>query len=128
MHKRDLRGALGRLLNAITTDPNMDTSLYKSVKTSRGLTYSYWASTAQDGKPTLLFCHGFPSTSRDWRYIAPVLKDKGYGVIVPDMLGYGDTDKPTDPSLYVSSKISQDLVDILDAEGIDKAVAVGFDW
>ncbi|KAJ3556465.1 hypothetical protein NM688_g2016 [Phlebia brevispora] len=106
----------------------MDPSLYKSVKTSRGLTYSYWTSTAQDGKPTLLFCHGFPSTSRDWRYIAPVLKDKGYGVIVPDMLGYGDTDKPTDPALYVSSKVSQDLVDILDAEGIDKAVAVGFDW
>ncbi|THG98676.1 hypothetical protein EW026_g3561 [Hermanssonia centrifuga] len=44
------------------------------------------------------------------------------------MLGYGGTDKPTDPSLYLSSGISSDFVDILDAEKVGLAVAIGHDW
>ncbi|EKM57396.1 uncharacterized protein PHACADRAFT_255121 [Phanerochaete carnosa HHB-10118-sp] len=66
--------------------------------------------------------------SRDWRHIVPHLKEKGYGVLAPDMLGYGETAKPTDPAAYVPSLISKDLVDILDAEKLDKVVAVGHDW
>ncbi|EKM57395.1 uncharacterized protein PHACADRAFT_194943 [Phanerochaete carnosa HHB-10118-sp] len=76
----------------------MDPSLYKNVITSRNLTYHYYFSPAQPQKPTLLFCHGFPSTIHDWRHIAPQLQGKGYGVVVPDMLGYGETAKPTDPA------------------------------
>lgn len=106
----------------------MDPSHYKSVTTSRGLRYSYYAFPAHQGKPTLFFCHGFPSTSRDWRYIVPYFKDRGYGVIAPDMLGFGDTDKPTDPALYVSSVMSKDLVQILDAEKVGTAIAIGHDW
>ncbi|KAJ8095039.1 hypothetical protein PM082_010257 [Marasmius tenuissimus] len=45
------------------------------------------------------------------------------------MLGYGNTDKPTDPEIYKSSLISRDIVDLLDAESIDKsAVVIGHDW
>lgn len=44
------------------------------------------------------------------------------------MLGYGGTDKPADPALYVQSAMSQDLVCILDAEKVEKVVAVGHDW
>ncbi|EKM56416.1 uncharacterized protein PHACADRAFT_91351 [Phanerochaete carnosa HHB-10118-sp] len=106
----------------------MDTSLYKDVVTSRGLTYSYYFSPAQPSKPTLLFCHGFPCTSYDWRHIAPRLKDKGYGVLALDMLGYGGTDKPTDPAAYVPSLISKDIIDIMDAEKLDKVIAIGNDW
>lgn len=106
----------------------MDASLYKSTVVSRGYRYSYYASAAQESKPTLLFCHGFPSTANDWRRIVPYFKERGYGLIVPDMLGYGGTDKPTDPVMYTSSKITRDIVDILDAENVDKAIAIGHDW
>ncbi|THG98670.1 hypothetical protein EW026_g3562 [Hermanssonia centrifuga] len=106
----------------------MDPSLYKTITTSRGLHYSYYSSPAQQSKLTLLFCHGFPSTSNDWRKQALYFQDKGYGVIVPDMLGYGGTDKPTDPALYVSSVMSKDLVEILDAENVPQVVAIGHDW
>ena len=106
----------------------MDASLYKITTTSRGLKYHYYFSPAQPSKPTLLFCHGFPSTSRDWRHIAPYFKSRGYGVLVVDMLGYGETAKPTDPAAYVLSLISKDLVDILDGEKLDKVVAIGHDW
>ena len=105
----------------------MDVSFYKTVKTSRGIKYSYFFAAANGSKPTLLLCHGYPSTSRDWRYLVPYFTDKGYGVIAPDMLGYGGTDKPTDPVEYLPSLMAKDMVDILNAEGIASVVAVGHD-
>ncbi|EKM57398.1 uncharacterized protein PHACADRAFT_208465 [Phanerochaete carnosa HHB-10118-sp] len=106
----------------------MDPSLYKNAVTSRNLTYHYYFSPAQPEKPTLLLCHGIPSTSYDWRYIVPVLEEKGYGVLAPDMLGLGETAKPADPAAYVPSLISKDLVDLLDAESLGKVIAIGHDW
>lgn len=113
---------------SVITRIAMDSSLYKSISTSRGVHYNYYASPAEQEKPTLLLLHGFPSTSDDWRYIVPYFKDRGYGLIVPDMLGYGKTDKPIDPAQYVSSKLSKDLVDILDVEKIQQVIVVAFDW
>jgi soluble epoxide hydrolase / lipid-phosphate phosphatase len=113
--------------SVINTHP-FDSSLFKDVNVTRGLQYHYYAAPAEPGKPTLLFLHGFPSTSYDWRHQVSFFQDNGYGLIVPDMLGYGGTSKPLDPELYVSSLVTKDIVDILDAEGIDKAVVVGHDW
>ena len=106
----------------------MDATFYKSVTTRRNFKYNYYFSASTAGKPLLLFVHGFPSTSYDWRYQVSFFEDKGYGLIVPDMLGYGGTDKPADIEDYRSGLIAQDLVDILDAKKIDKAIAVGHDW
>ncbi|GJE91580.1 alpha/beta hydrolase [Phanerochaete sordida] len=106
----------------------MDPSLYKETQTSRGLTYRYYHAPARAGRPTLLLCHGFPSTAHDWRRLAPRLQERGYGVVAPDMLGFGGTAKPTDPAAYVPSAMSRDLADVLDAAGIDKVVAIGHDW
>ncbi|KAG6861814.1 hypothetical protein C0995_011696 [Termitomyces sp. Mi166 len=106
----------------------MDPTFYKSVSTRRNFKYNYYLSAPTAGKPVLLFVHGFPSTSYDWRYQVTFFKDKGYGLIVPDMLGYGGTDKPAVATDYRLGLVAQDLVDILDSEKIDKAVAVGHDW
>ena len=67
---------------AFTAD--MESSAYKDVETSRGLKYHYYYSPPADGKPTLLFCHGFPSTSYDWHYQVFYFKKEGYGLIVPE--------------------------------------------
>lgn len=106
----------------------MDSQLYKELTTSRGFKYNYYFSPAQGSKPTLAFIHGFPSTAKDWRCIAPHFKNKGYGIIAPDMLGYGATDKPTDPAVFVWSLVVKDIVEILDAEKLDKVIAIGHDW
>lgn len=106
----------------------MEAFLYKETITSRGLKYHYFFSPAHSSKPTLLFCHGFPSTSHDWHRIVPFFKDRGYGVLVVDMLGYSGTARPTDPTAYVPSLISKDLVDVLDVEKLDKVIAIGHDW
>lgn len=106
----------------------MDPALYKTTTTTRGLTYRYWCAPARAGQPTLLLCHGFPCTAHDWRHVAPRLAARGLGVLAPDMLGYGGTDAPADPAAYVFSRMTRDLVDILDAERVPRAIAVGHDW
>lgn len=101
---------------------------FKDVKTSRGYKYHYYFSAPAAGKPTILFVHGFPSLAVDWHPQIAYFKEKGYGLVVPDQLGYGGTDKPTDKAEYVQSAVAQDLVDILDHEKATDVVAVGHDW
>lgn len=106
----------------------MDASLFKYATTSRGLKYHYYFSPAQPSKATLLFCHGFPSRALDWRRIAPFFKDRGYGVLAVNQLGFHDTAQPTDAGAYVPSLLAKDFIDILDAEKLDRVIAVGHDW
>ncbi|KZT30637.1 epoxide hydrolase [Neolentinus lepideus HHB14362 ss-1] len=106
----------------------MDPSSYKDVRSYRGMNYHYFASPAVGSKPTLLFLHGFPSTSWDWRHQVAYFKRKGYGLIVPDMLGYGGTDRPLEPDHYRPSLICQDMTNILDNEGVEKVIVIGHDW
>ncbi|KAA1470810.1 alpha/beta-hydrolase [Dentipellis sp. KUC8613] len=107
----------------------MDPSTYKTHTTTRGYTYAYHRTPAQDArKPTLVLLHGFPSSAWDWQHVVAHFAPLGYGLVVPDMLGYGRTDRPTDPAAYVGSGLAQDVVDILDAEGVQQAVVVGHDW
>ncbi|TCD69878.1 hypothetical protein EIP91_005955 [Steccherinum ochraceum] len=106
----------------------MDPANYKDLKVSRGYNYHYYAVKRETDKPTILFVHGFPSTARDWRYMVPHFESRGYGIIAPDILGYGGTDKPTDWREYQGSTLARDIHDILVAEGVKKAIAVGHDW
>jgi soluble epoxide hydrolase/lipid-phosphate phosphatase len=87
-------------------------------------------------KPTLLFLHGFPSTSHDWRHQITHFSSRGYGVLAPDLLGYGGSSKPLDPEAYLGSIMSADIIAILDHENIGKGngdgdgkvIAIGHDW
>ena len=107
----------------------MDRTSYKTVTTKRGFTYSYYASVPEGStKPTLLFLHGFPSTSYDWRRQVEFFESKGFPVIVPDLLGYGGTDKPADAQFYKWGDMAGDVIDILDAEKVEKVIAIGHDW
>ncbi|KAJ7637854.1 Alpha/Beta hydrolase protein [Mycena rosella] len=106
----------------------MNETLYKHVKTQRGLTHSYYFSPLTAGKQVLLFYHGFPSSSDTWREQVSFFKPLVYGFVVPDMLGYGDTDKPTDPKLYIGTGLAQDVADIFAAEGLTQVIAIGHDW
>ena len=108
----------------------LDPANYKNTTTSRGIAYNYYISPpANNDKRFLLLLHGWPGLSYDYRFQVDFFREAGYGIIVPDMLGYGQTDKPTDPEVYKSSLISRDIVDILDAESVENnVVVVGHDW
>ena len=58
-----------------------------------------------DGPPVLLL-HGYPQYSLMWEETALLLSDK-YTTIIPDLRGYGDSDKPkSDDKHYTYSKKS----------------------
>ena len=100
----------------------------KTFKTSSGFRYGYVYTKATGGKPTYLLLHGFPSSIYDFRFQIAELSAAGYGVIAPDLLGYGGTDKPKAVEDYKFSVISKSVSEILDHEGLTKVIGVGHDW
>ncbi|KAH6643359.1 putative epoxide hydrolase [Truncatella angustata] len=104
-------------------------SLAKKATLSDGTTYGYVASASAAGdKPTFLLLHGYPSSCYDWRNQISSLSAAGFGVIAPDLLGYGDTDSPKDVTSYRMKSMSLHMAEILDRENVAQCIAVGHDW
>jgi pimeloyl-ACP methyl ester carboxylesterase len=80
-----------------------------------------------DGRPVVML-HGWPDSGRLWRNQVPALADAGFRVIVPDLRGFGASDKPTDVEAYSLLFLAADIAAVLDAEGVDRAHIVGHDW
>jgi pimeloyl-ACP methyl ester carboxylesterase len=80
------------------------------------------------GGPPVLLVHGFPDSSYLWRHQMKALTEAGLRTIVPDMRGFGASDKPTEVEDYRLTRAVADLVAILDALGIEQAKVVGHDW
>ncbi len=53
----------------------------------------YWIGGDLGGQPVILW-HGFLETSYAWRKVGPTLANAGMAVLIPDMRGYGSSDKP----------------------------------
>ncbi len=100
----------------------------KTLAIENGPTYAYYYTAAKEHKLTYLILHGFPGSAVDFRYQVADLTAAGYGVLVPDMLGYGGTDKPTAVEEYAQSKMSSHIAKILDHEGLKQVIGVGHDW
>ncbi|CAG9942463.1 unnamed protein product [Clonostachys rosea f. rosea IK726] len=101
----------------------------KTLKVSRGYTYTYYTSPAQGAKPTLILFHGWPDSALLWAgLINDYLVPNGYGVVALDCLGYGETSRPTDAKEYAWPKMAGDAVEILDAESLTKVISLGHDW
>src|SRR4051812_27847931 len=62
-----------------------------------------------------------------YRKIVPKLVAQGYGVIVPEMLGYGGTDKPTDV-IYFPLMVAESFAKILAFENVKSAIVLGHDF
>ncbi|KAI0015423.1 epoxide hydrolase [Xylariomycetidae sp. FL0641] len=105
----------------------MDGFEKKTVDTPRGYTYTYYISAPRPGHPPLLMQHGFPDEALMWQGVASQLV-KDHQVIIPDMLGYGGSSKPTSPSAYDMAGQAGDLAALLDHEQVPRVVSVGHDW
>jgi pimeloyl-ACP methyl ester carboxylesterase len=80
-----------------------------------------------EGRPVILL-HGFPDTGRLWRHQVPALSEAGFKVIVPDLRGYGGSDKPDEVDAYRMHHLVADVVAVLDDAGAPRAHVVGHDW
>ncbi|GLZ49318.1 haloalkane dehalogenase [Actinomycetospora sp. NBRC 106375] len=80
-----------------------------------------------EGRPVVLL-HGEPTWGFMFRHtIAPLVK-AGLRVIVPDLVGFGRSDKPADISDYTYERHVRWLVDFLTGLGVRGAVVLGHDW
>ncbi|RYP52948.1 hypothetical protein DL768_001942 [Monosporascus sp. mg162] len=107
---------------------DLDLPSRQKFTTSRGYSYSYIRIPSKEGKPTLLLLHGWPSHIDDWIYQIKYFKSKGYGLVVPDLLGYGDSSSPSDTNVYRLKPMSQDLAELLDHVKLLRVVGIGHDW
>jgi len=76
----------------------------------------------------VVFCHGFPELAYSWRHQLPVVAAAGFRAIAPDQRGYGDSSAPPAVTDYGLTELTDDLVGLLDALEIERAIFVGHDW
>ena len=80
-----------------------------------------------EGTPVLML-HGFPDSHRLWRHQVPVLNEAGLRTIVPDLRGFGESDRPEGVEAYSILNVIEDLRLVLDHLDVSKAHVVGHDW
>ena len=82
------------------------------------------------GGPAVILLHGFPYDIHSYVDVAPQLAAQGCRVIVPYLRGYGPTrflDKAT-PRSGEQAAMGADMMALMDALGIKRAVFAGYDW
>ena len=72
-----------------------------------GVRLHHWIGGDPGGQPVILW-HGFLSTGYAWREVAPALAQAGMAVLVPDMRGYGDSDKPGGTEGYDARALAEE--------------------
>ncbi len=80
------------------------------------------------GDPVLLL-HGYPQTRLMWRHVAPDLA-RDHTVVVPDLRGYGASDKPepdAENTRYAKRAMAADQLAVMRALGFDRFDLVGHD-
>jgi len=70
-------------------------------------------------KKCILLVHGVPTSSWLYRHMIDPLVSKGYRVIAPDMLGYGQSDKPAGYDIYAPENMGSYLLELMDSLDID---------
>jgi hypothetical protein len=113
-----------------TIKPGTNTSFGPLKQIDAGLlNVGYAEAGPTDGRAVILL-HGWPYDIHSYVDVAPLLASAGYRVIVPYLRGYG-------PTRFLSSEtfrngqqsvVALDIVALMDALKIEKAILAGFDW
>jgi pimeloyl-ACP methyl ester carboxylesterase len=80
--------------------------------------------------PAVLLLHGWPYDIQSYAEVTPLLTAAGYRVVVPYLRGYGTTRVLSAATFRngQQSVLAVDVVALMDALGIDRAILGGFDW
>jgi pimeloyl-ACP methyl ester carboxylesterase len=93
------------------------------------LDIAYFEAGPADG-PVVLLMHGFPYDIHSYVDVAPMLAERGCRVIVPYLRGYGPTRflSAATPRSGEQAAIGADLMALMDALSVPRAVFAGYDW
>jgi pimeloyl-ACP methyl ester carboxylesterase len=80
--------------------------------------------------PAVILLHGWPFDIHSYADVAPLLAEAGYRAIVPYLRGYGSTRFLSSKTLRngQQSVLALDIIDLMDALEIEKAILAGYDW
>jgi pimeloyl-ACP methyl ester carboxylesterase len=110
--------------------PGMNTRFGSLKQIDAGvLNVGYAQAGPADGPPVILL-HGWPYDIYSYVDVAPLLASAGYRVIVPYLRGYGTTRFVSSSTFRngQQSALAVDIIALMDALGIQKAVLGGYDW
>jgi pimeloyl-ACP methyl ester carboxylesterase len=110
--------------------PGTNTSFGTLKQINAGVLDVGYAEAGPTDGPAVILLHGWPYDIRSFVDVAPWLASAGYRVIVPYLRGYGSTrflssDTPRNGQQAV---VAVDIVALMDALKIERAVLAGFDW
>lgn len=93
------------------------------------LDIAYEQSGPEGGLPALLM-HGFPYDVRGYDHAVDIINAAGFRTIVPYLRGYGPTRFLSSATIRSGQQaaLGQDLLELMDALRIGKAVVAGYDW
>jgi len=89
-----------------------------------------YAEAGKSDGPAVVLLHGWPYDIHSFVDVAPRLAQAGYRVIVPYLRGYGSTRflSSTTPRNGQQSVVAVDIIALMDALKIGRAILGGFDW
>ncbi|MGW7268579.1 alpha/beta fold hydrolase [Streptomyces sp. NPDC054842] len=124
------RSGSASALTVPTVVPGTHTGFRKLRQVKAGVLDIGYAEAGPAHGPAVVLLHGWPYDIHSFVDVAPLLADLGYRVIVPYLRGHGSTSflSRSTPRTAEQSAVALDIVALMDALKIDKAVLAGFDW
>jgi pimeloyl-ACP methyl ester carboxylesterase len=98
----------------------------RKVGLSTGIAMNVALAGPEDAPPVIMI-HGFPESHRTWRDMVPLLSDR-LRLVMPDLRGFGDSDRPQDVADYATDTLVADIFALADSLAIDRFALVGHDW
>jgi haloalkane dehalogenase len=80
-----------------------------------------------EGAPVVFF-HGEPTWSYLWRKVLLPVRDAGFRCVIPDLAGFGRSDKPTDVGWYSYDRHTELMAGLLEHLDLRDATVVVHDW
>ena len=113
-----------------TVKPGTNTSFDSMKQIDAGLLNVGYAEAGPADGPAVVLLHGWPYDIHSFVDVAPLLASAGYRVIVPHLRGYGTTRFLSGDTFRngQQSVVALDIIDLMDALSIQKAIVAGFDW
>ena len=110
--------------------PGTNTSFGPLKQIDAGVLNVGYAEAGPANGPVVILLHGWPYDIYSFVDVTPLLASAGYRVIVPYLRGYGTTRFLSSETVRNGqpSAIAADIVALMDALKIEKAVLAGFDW